>query len=56
MTSQDDEDYYLARAAEEQQAAADASRADVAAIHLELARLYMALARQPELRTVRKVA
>ena len=56
MTSQDNEDYYLARAAEEQQAAADASRADVAAIHLELARLYMALASHPELRQMRKSA
>jgi hypothetical protein len=53
MTYQD-EDYYRARAIEERGAAADAKHANVAQIHEELARLYQALADQPELRPVRK--
>ena len=51
-----DEDYYRARASEERGAAADATKADVAQIHEELARLYEALADQPELRPGRKTA
>ena len=54
MLSQDDENYFRGRAIEERIAAEDASRADVAQIHLELARLYQALADQPELRQLRK--
>jgi hypothetical protein len=34
----------------------DASKANVALIHEELARLYQALAEQPELRPVRRIA
>jgi hypothetical protein len=56
MSSQDDEDYFRRRAIEERMAAEDASQANVALIHLELARLYQALADQPELRPLRKVA
>ena len=58
MSSQpsQDEDYYRGRALEERIAAEDASRADVALIHQELARLYDALANHPELRPTRKVA
>jgi hypothetical protein len=52
----DDFEYYRARAAEERAAAADSSQSNVAAIHEELARLYEALAEQPELRVQRKVA
>ncbi|MCL6697198.1 hypothetical protein LZ496_00130 [Sphingomonas sp. NSE70-1] len=48
--SSDDIEYYRARAAQERAAAADATQSEVAAIHLELARLYEALAEQPELR------
>ena len=51
-----DEEYYLKRADQERQAAADASQANVAMIHEELARLYEALAEQPEMRPVRRVA
>ena len=54
--SSDEIEYYRARAIEERKAAADASQANVAAIHEELARLYEALADQPELRLQRKVA
>jgi hypothetical protein len=54
--SSDDIEYYLARAAQERDAAADASQSNIAAIHAELARLYEALAEQPELRLQRKVA
>ena len=50
MSDHDDE-YFRARAIEERQAAADATKSDVALIHAELASLYEALARQPELRT-----
>ena len=49
MSSHDIE-YYRTRAAEERRAAADATQSEVAAIHLELARLYQALVEQPELR------
>jgi hypothetical protein len=56
MSAQDDEDYYRGRAIEERLAAEDASQANVAQIHQELARLYDALADQPELRPARKVA
>lgn len=48
--SSDDIEYYRARAAQERAAAADATQLEVAAIHLELAKLYEALSRQPELR------
>ena len=54
--SSEDIEYYQARAAQEREAAADASQSNVAAIHEELARLYDALADQPELRLQRKVA
>lgn len=49
MTSKDVE-YYRARAIEEREHALAADRQDVAAIHLELARLYDALVAEPELR------
>ena len=51
-----DEEYFRARAIEERQAAADATKSEVALIHAELARLYEALARRPELRTFSKAA
>ena len=54
--SSEDIEYYRARATQEREAAADASQSNVAAIHEELARLYDALADQPELRLQRKVA
>jgi len=54
--SAQDEEYFRARAIEERQAAADATKTEVAMIHEELARLYEALADQPELRSVRLVA
>jgi len=56
MSAQDDEDYYRGRAIEERLAAEDAAQANVSQIHEELARLYDALARQPELRPARKFA
>jgi hypothetical protein len=46
----DDIEYYRTRAVQERRAAADATQSEVAAIHLELAKLYEALAQQPELR------
>lgn len=52
--SADDTDYYRKRAEQERAAAAEAWRAEVAAIHLELAALYEALTEQPELRPVRR--
>lgn len=52
--SSDDIEYYRARAAQEREAAADASQSNVAAIHEELARLYDALAELPELRPLRR--
>ncbi len=54
--SSDEIEYYRARAIEEREAAADASQSNVAAIHEELARLYEALADQPELRRIRQFA
>ena len=42
--------YYHARAQEERNAASKSSQSEVALIHLELARLYDALAEQPALR------
>ena len=51
MTAKDVE-YYRARAIEERQHALAADRQDVAAIHLELARLYDALVAEPELRPI----
>ena len=56
MSARDDEDYYRGRAIEERLAAEDATQANVAQIHEELARIYDALADQPSLRPVRKVA
>ena len=53
--SSEDIEYYRSRAAEEREAAADAEQSNVAAIHQELARLYDALAAQPELRYLRRV-
>ncbi|MDP9421677.1 MAG: hypothetical protein M3Q19_02375 [Pseudomonadota bacterium] len=50
------EEYYHARAIEERQAATDATQSEVALIHAELARLYEALARQPELRPISNAA
>lgn len=56
MSDQIDQEteYYRARALEERFAATDAKQANVAAIHEELARLYNALAEQPELRSARR--
>ena len=54
--SSDDIEYYRTRAAQERVAAADATQSDVAAIHLELAKLYEALVGQPELRLGARVA
>ena len=51
-----DTEYYRARAIEESIAAEDAAKTNVAAIHEELARLYRALADQPELRPLFKIA
>jgi hypothetical protein len=51
MTSNDVE-YYRARAIQEREHALAAERQDVAAIHLELARLYDALVAEPELRSI----
>ena len=53
--SSDDIEYYRTRAADERRAAADATQSEVAAIHLELAKLYEALVQQPELRLGRGV-
>ena len=52
--SSDEIEYFRARAAQEREAAADATQSNVAAIHEELARLYDALAEQPEQRTLRR--
>lgn len=51
-----DIEYFRARAEEERNAAADASQREVVLIHEELARLYDALARHPELRATLKVS
>ena len=48
--SQEDVEYYRQRAATERAMAKTAGRADVAAIHEELARQYEALVEQDELR------
>ena len=52
--SQDDAEYYRRRAATERARAKEAERADIAAIHEELARLYEALVDQEELRPQRR--
>jgi len=54
MSAQNNEDYYRGRAIEERLAAEDASQVNVAQIHAELAKLYDALADQPELRPARR--
>ena len=48
--SQEDQDYYRARAIEERERANSSDRANVREIHEELARLYEAMAEQVELR------
>ena len=53
IVSTEDDDYFRARAIEERQAAADSTKSEVALIHEELARLYEAMAEQPELRVNR---
>ena len=50
MISQNDIEYYRARAALELERAKTSSQANVAEIHLELARQYEALADQSDLR------
>ena len=52
----DDVSYYRLRATTERRMAGEASRADVAAIHLELAKQYQALVDQTELREAIKAA
>lgn len=54
--SSHDSDYYRARAEQEREAARDASKRYIAAIHLELARSYEALVDHPELRTGLRLA
>ena len=49
--SQEDHDYYRARAIEERERANSSDRSNVREIHEELARLYEALAEQAELRS-----
>jgi hypothetical protein len=56
MSFSDDIEYFRSRAAQEREAAKDAAQSNVAAIHEELARLYDALADQPELRTLRRAS
>ena len=51
--SQDEVAYFRSRAAAEREAAKDASRAEIAEIHQELARLYDALIENEHLRPVR---
>ena len=51
-----DVDYYRRRAITERQLAEDAERADVAAIHEELARQYQALVDRAELRPTLRIA
>ena len=51
-----DSDYYRARAIEEREHALASDRQDVAAIHLELARLYDALVKEPALRPTLRIA
>lgn len=50
-----DSDYYRSRAEQEREAAERADQRYIAEIHLELARAYDALAKQPELRASLKV-
>jgi hypothetical protein len=51
-----DVDYYRRRASAERSLAQDAKRADVAAIHEELARQYEALVNRAELRPTLRIA
>lgn len=51
-----DVEYYRQRASTERELARDAQRADVAAIHEELARQYEALVNRAELRPTLRVA
>ena len=51
-----DVEYYRQRASTERELAQDAQRADVAAIHEELARQYEALVNRSELRPTLRVA
>ena len=51
-----DVEYYRHRASEERELARDARRADVAAIHEELARQYEALVNRAELRPTLRIA
>jgi hypothetical protein len=51
-----DVDYYRARAIEERENALAADRQNVAAIHLELARLYDALVNEPAIRPTLRIA
>lgn len=51
-----DVEYYRQRASTERELAKDAQRADVAAIHEELARQYEALVNRAELRPTLRVA
>ena len=55
MASNDIE-YYRARAIEERKHALASDRQDVAAIHLELARLYDALVKEPALRPTLRIS
>jgi hypothetical protein len=50
MTTASDAGYYRLRADQERELASQASRQNVAAIHLELVKLYEALAEEPALR------
>ena len=53
--SSEDFEYYRRRAAQEREAASNSEKQYIAEIHLELARLYDALADQPELRPTLRV-
>ena len=48
-------EYYRARATQERERALAADRQDVAAIHLELARLYDALVNEPAIRPTLRI-
>ena len=52
---QDELEYYRGRATQERENALSAERQDVAGIHLELARLYDALIKEPALRPTLKI-
>jgi hypothetical protein len=54
--SDEDTEYFRARAVEERERAASSERGDVAAIHEELARQYEALVSQPALRPKLRIA